>query len=77
MISTVESRERDIEDKIMRYLLLEANDIEDLESAVNEQLADGSKLVGGVSVAYASWMNEREGCENSTMVYVQAMTIEP
>lgn len=57
--------------KIKRYVILRDNESEELEALVQERLAQGYQLQGGVSITARV---DREGCER--VLFAQAMTYE-
>lgn len=60
-----------------KYKVLAASTAEELEAIVNEHLATGAELVGGVSVSshYESWENGRKGYTESNTEYTYAQAV--
>lgn len=61
----------------MKYEIISRDDQAKLAEAVNEYLAAGWELQGGVSVAshFASWENSRKGYTESEHFYIFAQAL--
>lgn len=57
----------------MKYAILEASDSTELEQLVNERLAEGWALCGGVAVIVHE-TTDRDGFKHGYWTYYQAMT---
>ena len=57
----------------MRYRIVAAQSWQDLENEVNKCLDQGWTLQGGVAATSHSYHNAREGYDESTWEYSQAM----
>jgi hypothetical protein len=55
----------------MKYKVLEANNIAELEQMVEQYMTDGFTPTGGVSILQSTW--ERGGDSGGNTIYHQAM----
>lgn len=55
------------------YLVVMASSATNLSDQVNALMSKGYVPLGGVSVVYATWENDRKGYQESETTYHQAM----
>ena len=61
---------------IVRYKVVDANSVAQLEEKVNAAMSDGYAPLGGGQVVYVTWENGLRGYSESEITFYQAMVAD-